>query len=162
MAQLKPQPRPKTHSIPITGHSLFVSETKPSVELQNPGLTRLELFALMNTLWTQLDAATRDKYERKADYCRRTESRRKLFAKRKRLNAPTRRFISAYSVFVSSQHERLKRTNPELTLGGRATTIAELWATMARSDKRPFINEAKRQTRRLRKMPPEEEMELSD
>jgi hypothetical protein len=152
MAQCKAGRKPKTHSIPITGLFLFVSETKAEVEGQNPGLTRLEIFTMLNSRWAQLDAATREKYERKADYSRRTESRRKLLAHRKESRGSPRQHVSAYSVFLRRQHEQLKQTDPDLTVSQRAQTIGELWRTMPKSDKIPFVNEAKRETRKLRKV----------
>jgi HSP90 family molecular chaperone len=150
-------PKPKTKSIPITGQSLFVAERTPIVEKQNPDLTRVQLYALMNDEWMKLDDVTRAAYERKADYSRRTESRRESSLDREKLQDDSESKVSAYSMFVKKRHELLKETNPEMTVSDRAKTIAQMWAGLSKPEKLPYVNEAKRETRKLQSESPEEE-----
>jgi hypothetical protein len=117
-------------------------------------MTRLEIFALMNDQWAALDKATKCVYERRADYARRVESRRRRSGERE---PSTCAKVSAYSVFVNRSHEMLKESNPEMSVGERSTAIAALWAKMSFADRVPFVNEAKRQTRKLRKASDDED-----
>jgi hypothetical protein len=155
------RPGRKTLSIPITGRSLFISEAKTPIESDNPDITRLELFRVLGAQWDQMDDTERAKYEKKADYLRRTMSRTGSSA-HKDDTAERRPKISAFSVFTREQHELLKQSQPELTVTDRASMIAGLWKAMSKSDKIPFINAAKRETRSIRRPLPEEESESDD
>jgi hypothetical protein len=149
--------KPKTHSIPITGLSLFVVEQRPALEAQHLELAKLEVFRLLNHQWEQLDDATRAGYERKADYSRRSRSRQESTAKKKtRFDTSTSK-VSPYSMFLRSQHNLLKQISPELSVTERSREIAAEWANMSERQKMPYVNEAKRETRKLRKIPDDDE-----
>jgi hypothetical protein len=145
----------RPRAIPITGVSLFIAEKKADAAQSHPQLTKLQLVALLNHQWEALDDATKISYQRKADYARRTLSRRQ----HKTRNEQKQSRVSPYSIFVRGQHDTLKRTNPELTVGDRAKLIAAEWNNMPQSDKIPYVNAAKRETRKLRKVSTEEESE---
>jgi hypothetical protein len=155
------RPGCKTASIPITGRSVFISERKTQIESDNPGMTKLELFRILGAQWDQMDDTNRANYEKKADYLRRTVSRTSSAARKADAREKQPK-ISAFYVFTQEQHERLKQTQPELTVTDRATMIANLWNAMSKFDKIPFVNAAKRETRTLRRRFPEEESEIED
>jgi hypothetical protein len=67
----------KTKSIPITSRSIFRSGAKVQFELDNPDMTKLEIFRILGDQWNRTDAATRAQFERKADYVRRAEGMQK-------------------------------------------------------------------------------------
>jgi hypothetical protein len=157
MASTRLPHKPKTHSIPITGQSVFVAERLTEVEGKHPDLTRVQIFAFLNNEWAKLDDAIRAAYERKADYSRRTESRRSSSLQHRSMTHESESKVSAYSMFVKKQHDQLKVTNPEMTVSDRAMEISKLWAGMSKSQKLPFVNEAKRETRKLRRESVEED-----
>jgi hypothetical protein len=147
--------RRKPPTIPITGVSLFIAEKKPEVCQQHPEFTKLQSFTLLNEQWQTLDDATRWKYQKKADYSRRTQLRRQHKSNSEKKQSK----ISGYSMFVGVRHESLKRTNPELTIGERYIIIAKEWKNMASCDKIEYINAAKRETRRIQKESTDDESE---
>jgi hypothetical protein len=153
----RPPARLKTHSIPITAQRLFIAERQSDVEKAHPDLTRVQMLSFINDEWAQLDTATRAEYERRADYLRRTESRRRSLQCQTDIEEDGESKITPYSMFVQSHHEVLKRTNPEMTVGERATAISKIWTGMSHAERLPYVNEAKRETRRLRTEPVEEE-----
>jgi hypothetical protein len=112
----------------------------------------------LNSQWAQLDEAIKDKYERRADYSRRTESRLTLLAKRKKCSGANESKVPAYSIFVRQKHEQFKQSNPEMTVSDRSRAISELWEHLSNSDKIPFINAAKRETRKMRRISDEEDV----
>lgn len=155
--------RSRTKSIPITGLSIFIAETKPLLEETHPQLTKMDIFKLLHEQWDELAPDLRAKYERKADYGRRTEARRAFYDKKKGKNDDNGgSIISAYSVFLKKRHEEIKETNPEMTLTERAKSIAAEWKSMSRDDRSPFVNLAKRETRKMRKPPSDEDQGNSD
>jgi hypothetical protein len=146
---------PRSRAIPITGVSLFIVDRKAEAAQAHPELTKVQLFALLNDQWNTLDDATKETYERKADYSRRMESRRQ----NKNAKETTKSKISPYSVFTRERHESLKTSNPEMTVGDRAKIIAAEWNSKLPADKISFINAAKRETRKMWKISVEEESE---
>jgi hypothetical protein len=152
------RPEPKTSAIPITGRSIFISEAKTQVGSDTADLTKLDIMHMLNEQWDQMDDTMKKKYEKRADYLRRVESRRSSTAEQW-TPAPK---ISAFSVFMRQQHEALKKTNADLTVTDRAVFIADQWKLMSKPDKIPFINAAKRETRTMRRRFPDEESEKSD
>jgi hypothetical protein len=54
-------------------------------------------------------------------------------------------------MFVKSRHEALKQTDPDLSVTERSQQIAQQWRAMPERQKMPFVNEAKRETRKMRK-----------
>jgi hypothetical protein len=144
---------PRSRSIPITGVSLFIAERKVKASQDHTDLTKVQLFALLNDEWNGLDSATKETYERRADYSRRIESRR---VHRSTKQSHQSR-VSPYSVFMRDRHELLKKSSPEMTVGDRAQLIAVEWKTMAAVDKIPFINAAKRETRKMQRRSVEED-----
>jgi hypothetical protein len=153
MDRLRGPAKPKTCSIPITGLSLFFAERRPPLEAQHPELAKLEVFRVLNHQWGQLDDATRANYERKADYSRRSRSRQASAEKKKTGPDRSALKVSPYSMFLRSQHDILKRTSPDLSVTERSRESAARWAMMSEQQKMPYVNEAKRETRKLRKMP---------
>lgn len=147
----------KTKVIPITGLSLFIAETKPIVEAEQPELTKMEVCKFLNEQWEELDDDIRKGYEKRADYDRRTEARREFYQKKKKTRNRMKGAISAYSVFLKARHAALKESNPEMTLSERTKTIAGEWNSMSKEDRIPFVNLAKRETRKIRKVNLEEE-----
>jgi hypothetical protein len=152
---------PKPKSIPITGRSIFISERKTQIESDNSEMTKLEIFRMLGDQWDQMDGTTRSKYEKKADYLRRTESRKTSFARKHKKDGNEAR-ISAFSIFTRERHEVLKKENPELTLTDRGRLISNEWKLMSKLDKIPFINVAKRETRSIRRSLPSEDSESSE
>jgi hypothetical protein len=146
--------KPKSHSIPITGLSIFITERKSQLEVQHPELLKLGIFALLCQQWERLDTTTRARYERKADYSRRTQSRRERTVKvKKRMAADTSVLkVSPYSVFTKRQHEALKSIHPEMSVTERSQQIADQWTKMTKQQKVAYVNESKRETRKLRKI----------
>jgi hypothetical protein len=147
----------KTQSIPIAAQRLFIDEHQSEVETTHPDLTRVQMLSFINDEWMKLDATARAEYERKADYLRRTESRRRSMLHAPHIENDHESKITAYSMFVKSEHEALKGTNPEMTVSERATAIAKAWAGMSQAERLPYVNEAKRETRKLRTESVEEE-----
>jgi hypothetical protein len=143
----------RSRSIPITGVSLFIAERKLKAGQDHADLTKVQLFSLLNDEWNALDNQTKEAYERRADYSRRIESRRA----HRSTNRSDQSRVSPYSVFTRDRHESLKKTSPEMTVGDRAQLIAVEWKSMAAADKIPFINAAKRETRRMQRESAEEE-----
>ena len=155
--------RNRTKTLPITALSIFIAETKPLLEETHPQLTKMDIFKLLHEQWDELAPDLRAKYERKADYGRRTEARRAFYDKKKGKNDDNGgSIISAYSVFLKKRHEEIKETNPEMTLTERAKSIAAEWKSMSRDDRSPFVNLAKRETRKMRKPPSDEDQGNSD
>jgi hypothetical protein len=143
----------RSRQIPITGISLFIAEHKTAALQNHPELSKVQLFARLNEDWNALDDSTKEAFERRADYSRRMESRKQ----HKNWNNVRQPKVSAYSVFTRERHKSLKTTNPEMTVGLRAQVIATEWKTMSPSDKVPFINAAKRETRKMQSRSVEEE-----
>lgn len=143
----------RTKSIPITGLSLFIAEKKPELESSDLHLTKMEIFKSLHDQWATLDQDVKQSYERRADYSRRTEARRKCFERRKE-KTPNRSksTISAYSIFLTKRQEELKKSNPELTLSERTRMIAKEWSETPKNDRVPYVNMAKRETRKMRKV----------
>jgi hypothetical protein len=96
-----------------------------------------------------MDVNARATYEKKADYLRRTESR-KASAAWKHDSLENEAKVSAFAIFSKERHEVLKQDSSELTVTDRARVIANEWKVMSKLDKIPFINAAKRETRRMR------------
>jgi hypothetical protein len=111
----------------------------------------------MNQQWEGLDHDIKLQYERKADYMRRSEARRTTTQKSRDSPERQRPPITGYSIFLSERHHSLKMDDPALTLTQRSTQIEAEWAGMSKSDKRRYINTAKRETRKFRQSPDEEE-----
>jgi hypothetical protein len=141
----------KSNVIPITGLSLFAAEKKTSIEADWPDLTKLEVFTMINQRWDELDNETKLQYERKADYARRTETRRISLTKRKDDSVENASMITPYSVFLRTRHHELKKSNPGMTVTQRAEQIKSEWSSMSREQKISFINMAKRETRKFRR-----------
>jgi hypothetical protein len=157
MSEERRRPRKaRSREIPITGISLFIAERKDTALQEHPELSRVQLFALLNDEWNTLDSAAKEPYERRADYSRRMESRRQ----NKKANDRPQLKVSAYSVFTRDRHAALKKSNPEMTVGIRAELIASEWKDMTPAQKVPFINAAKRETRKMQR--PSDEVESSD
>ena len=154
----------RTKSIPITGLSIFIAEMKPTLELSHPQLTKMDIFKLLHEQWDELDPEIRAKYEKRADYGRRTEARRQFYQKKKLKTEEDDNSskISPYSVFLKMRHMEIKETNPDLTLTERVKSIAAEWNAMSRVDRLPFVNLAKRETRKIRKPPSDEDQPSSD
>jgi hypothetical protein len=148
----KPQVR-RSKDIPITGISLFIADRKAEEGEEHQELSKLQLFSFLNDQWNALNDSTKETYERRADYARRAQSRRvsKTKGKQRRLKA------SAYSCFARDRHEALKLSSPEFMLRDRAQLIATEWETMDHNAKLPFINAAKRETRRMQRRDSEDE-----
>lgn len=143
----------RTKSIPITGLSLFIAEKKPELEAKESHLTKMEIFKCLNDQWATLEQDVKQSYERRADYSRRTEARRQCYERRKaKTPNRSRSTISAYSIFLKQRQEELKKSNPELTLSERTRMIAKEWNDTPKSDKVPYVNSAKRETRKMRKV----------
>jgi hypothetical protein len=142
-----------SRDIPITGISLFIAERKAEALQKHTELRKVQLYALLNDEWNALDNASRRAYERRADYSRRMESRRQ----HKNAHADMQPKVSSYSVFTRERHGYLKQTHPEMTVGTRAQLIASEWKTMRADDKLPYVNAAKRETRKMQKRSMEEE-----
>jgi hypothetical protein len=152
-----PRSEPKSKAIPVTGISLFVQEKRPEFETLNSDLTKLQVFNAMNQQWEALDHDMKLQYERKADYLRRSEARRITTQKRNDSPEPQRPPITGYSIFLGERHHSLKMEDPAATLTQRSAQIAAEWAGMSKSDKRRYINTAKRETRKFRQSSEEEE-----
>ena len=150
---MEPSRRAKpTKSIPITGLSLYVDEQKKIMEAEYPELTRMDIYKMLHAQWDEMDPDSRAKYERRADYVRRTEARKEFYQKKKvRSGDGPLRAISAFSMFLKKRHIEIKECNPELTLTERVKHIGAEWNSMSRADKQPFVNMAKRETRKIRK-----------
>lgn len=151
--------RPKSRSIPITGLSIFIAERKPQLEAQHSELPKLAIFALLNQQWQHLDTATRAQYERKADYSRRSQSRRERAAKKRMTADRSALKVSPYSVFAKRQHETSKSTHAAMSVTERSQHIADQWTKMTKQQKVSYVNESKRETRKLQKMSDEYEDE---
>jgi hypothetical protein len=65
--------RAKSWTIPLTGLSIFVQETKPEFK-PNPDPTKLRLLRALNEEWTDLDEQTKLQDERAVDYVRNSQS----------------------------------------------------------------------------------------
>jgi hypothetical protein len=150
-------PKKKGKMIPITGLSLFVSEAKPSLEADIPGLGKLEVFRILNQQWDELENEKKLEWEKRADYCRRTEARRLSKTDRVDILEDQPSAITGYSIYLRERHNTLKKTNPEMTLSNRAQQIQSEWSSMTAEQKRVFINIAKRETRRVRHIVPDED-----
>jgi hypothetical protein len=143
----------KSKTIPVTGISLFVQEKRAEFEASNPDLTKLQVFNSMNQQWEEMDHDMKLQYERKADYLRRSEARRTTTQKRRDPGESERPPITGYSIFLRERHHSLKIDDPGLTLTLRSIQIGAEWAGMSKSDKRRYINTAKRETRKFRQSP---------
>jgi hypothetical protein len=144
---------PRSRQIPITGISLFIAEHKTAALHNHPELSKVQLFARLNDDWNTLDDSTKESYQRRADYSRRIETRKQ----HKASNDCKQSKVSAFAVFTRERHKSLKKTNPEMTVGIRAQVIATEWKTMSPAGKVPFINSAKRETRKMQSRSAEEE-----
>jgi hypothetical protein len=143
----------RSRQIPITGISLFIAEHKAAARQSHPELSKAQLFARLNEDWNALDDAAKEAYQRRADYARRVVSRNGD----KDSSDDKQPKVSAYSVFTRERHKSLKTTNPEMTVGIRAQAIAAEWKTMSPAGKVPYINAAKRETRKMQAPSAEEE-----
>jgi hypothetical protein len=146
-------PGPRSRAIPITGISLFIAGWKAEITQTHPELTTVQVFAFLNDQWNTLDDATKETYERKADYSRRMESRRRHMNAKKK----NRSKVPPYSVFTRARHESLKITSPEMTVSERSKVIATEWKMISPADKIPFINAAKCETRKMQRVSVDEE-----
>jgi hypothetical protein len=146
--------RKKSTAIPITGLSIFVQDTKPSLEADHPEMTKLEVFNTLNAKWAELDQDAKLQYERRADYSRRTESRKAARPKQSDLNPVP---VTAHAIFVKERHRALKEEHPEMTVTERASLIAVEWGRMTKSEKGPFVILAKRETRKFQRATEEED-----
>jgi hypothetical protein len=156
------RPEPKSKSIPITGRSIFISEAQAQIELDHPEMRKLEIFRLLGNQWDHMGDTERSAYEKRADYSRRAESRKTTSARRREPGGSEAK-ISAFSVFSKERHGALKQSSPQLTLAQRSQIIADEWKQLSKSDKTPFINIAKRETRSIRRsLPDDDSDELSE
>jgi hypothetical protein len=150
--------KPKSRSIPVTGISLFVQETKPAFEADHPEMRKIEVFNSLNQQWDDLDGPMKLQYEKRADYIRRAEARKATQVKHSRSPDPDQSPVRGYAIFVKDRHHSLKEASPEMTVSDRSAKIAEEWRTMSKSEKLRFINIAKRETRKIRRISSEEEL----
>jgi hypothetical protein len=111
----------------------------------------------MNEQWAQLDPDIKLQYEKRADYLRRSEARKVTTTKRDDAVDSGGTPITGYSIFVRERHNSLKLAQPELSLSQRSAEISAEWTTMAATDRRTFINIAKRETRKFRHISDDEE-----
>jgi hypothetical protein len=118
-------------------------------------MRKLELFNSLNQQWEALDEPMKLQYERKADYIRRAEARKERHSKSAE---PEQAPVRGYAIFVKERHASLKQTNPEMTVSGRSSKIADEWKGMSKLEKLAFINMAKRETRKFRRISSEEDL----
>lgn len=145
--------RPKSKTIPVSGLSVFGQEQKAEFEAAHPDLTKLQVFNAMNQHWMELDPHMKLSYERKADYLRRSEVRKATARNTRDPLGSEQPPITGYSIFVRERHQSLKIADPSLTLSQRSARITAEWTGMSKAGKQPYINIAKRETRRLRQVP---------
>jgi hypothetical protein len=151
------RPSCKSSKVPVSGISIFLREKKPDFEASHSDLTRLQVFNAMNEQWTNLDPNMKLLYERKADYLRRSEARKATAANTEDTLDSTRAKITSYSIFVRERHHSLKEEHPELSLSQRTAEITAEWGRMTPDQKRTFVINAKRETRKFRRISDEEE-----
>lgn len=148
----------KSRKIPVSGISVYVQEKRADFEASHTDLTKLQVFNAMNEQWTQLDPNIKLQYERRADYLRRSEARKATVAKRDDALNTDQPPITGYSIFVTERHHSLKMADSGMTLTQRSAQIADEWNRMSAAERRTFINIAKRETRKFRRIREEEDI----
>jgi hypothetical protein len=138
---------------------MFVQEKRGEFEASHSDFTKLQVFSAMNQQWMDLDHDSKLQYERKADYLRRSEARKATARKRRDPTESEQPPITGYSIFLRERHHSLKIGDSGLTLTQRSTQIAAEWSGMSKSEKRTYINISKRETRKFRRTPDDEEAE---
>ena len=158
---MKPKSKKKNEmTVPISVWSTFVKDRRPILEEEFPQASSMEIIRKLHDIWDNLTDEQMSSYRQKAENKRRTYVR--LTKVRKGSDesldgAPRKKRVTPYAVFLQRKHVQLKENCPDMSLSERTKTIADMWRAMSRDEKVSYVNQSKRETRKMQKRSFEEE-----
>ena len=144
----------------VSPWSIFVELYKPIFTQMYPNESKMEIYKHLRKKWNQFDDEDKHAYIEKANFKNRAVVR--LNNQKLKKVKHDRKTVSAYSLFVEENHKELKVEKPEMSLTERTKFIAEKWKSLSHEQKRPYMNMAKRKTRKMQKCSSESDNDNSN
>ena len=123
-----------------------------------PQASSMEIVKRLHDIWDNMTEEEMQLYSQKAENKRRTYVRlTKVKKDPDDLVVSGKKRVTPYAVFLQRKHVQLKESCPDMSLSERTRTIAEMWKALPKDEKISYINQSKRETRKMQKPSFEEE-----